>query len=163
MLDNELKKRILRSVLGIESPGLLNGKMGLCVYLFVMGRKMEDGKMSQMAEDILRQILGNLRSCSSLGFAEGLTGEALGLAYLVRENYVEGDVNDILLEVDQCIFKKVSGNFTVGMVIRTLLKEAFCQFVFGQFKECKQVIHMSLKLWKCRSLLRGRKTGYVAL
>lgn len=112
MLDKELKKRILRNIPDIQGPGLLKGRMGLCVYLFVMGRKRKDEKMSRMAEGILRQILGNLQSCGSLDFAEGLTGEALGLTYLVQENYVEGDVNDILLEVDQCIFKKVSGCFS---------------------------------------------------
>ena len=102
---------------------------------------------------------------SFMGFQTGVVPKSI--IYHTRSNWgkLKGYSNPYL---HRLIHYEVAlldprGNFTVGMVIRTLLKEAFCQFVFGQFKECREVIHMTWKLWKKRSLFHGSKTGYVAL
>ena len=36
----------------------------------------------------------------------GITGIAIGLTYLVKHNYVEGDINEILSEVDAKVYQK---------------------------------------------------------
>lgn len=51
--------------------------------------------------------------------------------------------------------------YTLGMVTRTLLKEAFCQSVFGRWNDSKETIRIAFKLWKKRKGLLEAKNRKV--
>lgn len=82
-------------------PGLLNGKMGLCIYLFRTGRVTKKSKYEMFATSLLEEIYDDIFKRSDFGFGNyGALGVAIGIHFLTQEGYIEGDSNEILSEID---------------------------------------------------------------
>ena len=61
-----------------------------------------------MLDDLLEN---DLSKNAELTVEEGLCGVALGLDYIVKKQFVDGDINDLLSGIDDLLFKKlVFGN-----------------------------------------------------
>lgn len=85
--------------------GLLEGKMGACVYYFIMGKKDPLSPMTQKGEALLTEIINTMHGVKKLDVTTGVTGIALGITYLIKNKYVEGCLNEILEDVDNFIYK----------------------------------------------------------
>lgn len=91
--------------------GLIYGKMGLCVYFYYLSRWEKNDKIGQFAENLLDDIIRQLPKTVDMAdvtVESGLAGLAIGLSHLVDEKFIEGDINDILGDVDSIIFKKLA-------------------------------------------------------
>lgn len=86
--------------------GLFEGKMGYCLYFYILGKY--DSKYNHVAENLLEEIYSNILYTSDIEVDTGLAGIGLGIDYLIKEGYVSGDVNVILEDIDDCIFKKLN-------------------------------------------------------
>jgi hypothetical protein len=53
----------------------------------------------------LNEVINNLSNNIDISVERGLAGIALGISYLVKEKFVEGDINEILEDVDGRIYK----------------------------------------------------------
>lgn len=85
--------------------GLLNGKMGACVTWFILGKHEEDSEYTRKAQELLKNIFSAFSFNNCLDLQDGLTGMGLGLEFLIRRRYVEGDINKLLRHVDAHIYK----------------------------------------------------------
>lgn len=90
-----------------ETIGLLEGKMGACVYYFMMGGKDPLSPMTQKGEALLADILRSMHGTRELSVAAGITGVALGVTYLIKNKYVEGCLNEILEDVDNFVYRSL--------------------------------------------------------
>ena len=88
-----------------HSIGLTSGKMGMCIYFYYLSRWEVKEKHKQVAEKLLDEVINNLTNKMDFSVENGLAGIAIGISHLVREKFVEGDINEILEEVDSRIFK----------------------------------------------------------
>lgn len=88
--------------------GLANGKMGLSIYFFCMGRLRQETEYTATGEKILDSLWKDIKNIHSIDVKDGLSGIGLGIDYLIKNNYVEGDINKILEDVDNEIFKQLS-------------------------------------------------------
>lgn len=91
--------------------GLVYGKMGLCVYFYYLSRWEKNCKIEKCAENLLDDIISQLlkyADMSDVTVETGLAGLAIGLNHLVDKKFVEGDINEILGDVDSLIFKKLA-------------------------------------------------------
>lgn len=88
--------------------GLARGRMGICIYFFESGRLRNNENHTKIAEGLLNDILKNINESLPAGFEDGLAGIGYGIKFLVRNGYVQGDVNEILSDIDNEIIKKVS-------------------------------------------------------
>lgn len=102
-----LNKRILSS-LENYSLGLANGKMGLCLYFYHLSGLENLPEYQKAADDMLDHIMENIAKCQSISVESGLAGVAIGLDHLIKEKFIDGDINDILEEVDDKIFKALA-------------------------------------------------------
>lgn len=100
----DINKRILSSIDRQSSVGLAHGKMGLCIYFFLLSRKKEYILYRDEAEKMLEDIYEVLSHNTSKDIESGLAGIALGIRYLIQEGFVEGDVNDVLTDIDNNIY-----------------------------------------------------------
>ncbi|TQM51506.1 hypothetical protein BDE36_3284 [Arcticibacter tournemirensis] len=99
----------------IEDAGLLNGKMAIILYLYQYGRYANCKYYSEFADDLLDKVLDSIKHISP-DFENGITGVGWGINYLIKNKYVEGDPNDILLDVDKRIFSQWSCNPITSML-----------------------------------------------
>ncbi len=92
--------------------GLAKGKMGICIYLYSIGRELNDKRIQIAAEELMDNIYANIYKIDSIDLQSGLKGIGLGISYLVDNNYVCGDLNVVLSDVDNLIFKKLDQEST---------------------------------------------------
>ncbi|MDH6359009.1 hypothetical protein [Parabacteroides sp. PF5-9] len=104
-----LNQRLLSSLDKTYPVGLAHGKMGLCIYFYQLSRLEHHSPYQSVAEEMLDQIIENgLSFNQSINVEEGLAGIGLGLIYLVKEKFVEGDINELLEDFDNTIFRKLA-------------------------------------------------------
>jgi len=93
--------------------GLLNGKMGLCVFLYHYARFTNDQTISALAEDLVNSVYDQIAKTRLHGLENGITGIAWGLHHLAVNNFVEADLDDVLHDADKIYTNNVeqSGGF----------------------------------------------------
>jgi hypothetical protein len=101
-----LDKKAFKS--GDDNPiSLVNGKVGHCIYLYSVGRISGNKQFQQMAELLTGEIFEQVTKIKAFDIKNGLSGIGLGFDYLIENKYMEGNVNDILEEVDNALFKQI--------------------------------------------------------
>lgn len=90
----------------MADPGLLNGKMGLSLYFFHLAK--ETGKpdhldfAEKLLDDVYEQVQKKNIAC---GFGEGLAGIAWAIDTLIKEKFVEAEVDEVLSDVDDMLYQ----------------------------------------------------------
>lgn len=84
----------------LKNPGLYNGKLGTIILFYEYSRYSGDILYEQFAEEMMDTIL-ELPDSLPFRFADGLTGIGWGITYLLREKFIEGDIEEILSEVNE--------------------------------------------------------------
>lgn len=90
--------------------GVYTGKMGWSLYLFIMANRYNKENWNMAATEILFSIFKDIDSVSSINLSEGLSGIGLSINYLMEHKYVDGDINMVLKDVDNAIFRTVSSS-----------------------------------------------------
>lgn len=91
--------------------GLLNGKMGLSIYFFVLARETKNPGYQEIAETLIGEVYLSVgKATVPPDFEDGLAGIAWGICYLVRNDYVDADPDEILSELDDRIYKYLVDN-----------------------------------------------------
>lgn len=87
----------------IKDVGLFNGKIGLVIFFFHYAKYQHNPIYEDLANDLLDEVTENIHKELPLNFASGLCGIAWGIEYLIRNNFIEGNSNDICEELDKRI------------------------------------------------------------
>lgn len=104
-----LNQHLFNTPLSDYPYGLAHGKMGLIIYLYHLWSYTNDTNYKDRAERLLEDLLEHdLTMDSDLSVEEGLCGIALGLDYMIRQDFVTGDVNILLGEIDDLLFKQIA-------------------------------------------------------
>lgn len=103
-----LNNQLLLSMDKTYPIGLATGKLGVCLYYFYLSRWEENDEFKLIAESLLDDVLSQLSDTMDVTVESGLAGVAIGLSHLVNEKFIEGDINDILGDVDSAIFRKLA-------------------------------------------------------
>ena len=97
-LEKMLRYATLRSEV-LESHGLY-GKIGMAILFFEYSSLYQDKLFQLYAEELLDSVLETL-STESLNIQEALSGIAWGIVYLHKKRFIEGNIREILSEVDE--------------------------------------------------------------
>jgi hypothetical protein len=104
----ELNKKLLQLIEKKVYPiGLAQGQMGICIYFYHLSDIEQDGKYRAIAEQLLYETLKKLSQDAPISVGCGLAGIALGITYLIKAGFVKGEVNDLLEDIDNAIFKRI--------------------------------------------------------
>lgn len=91
-----------------SSIGLADGKMGGCIYFYHLSSISKDRNHKKIADNLLDNVFNNIDRTKSIDIKKGLAGIGVGINYLIKCKYVEGDINIVLNDVDNLIFQDLS-------------------------------------------------------
>ena len=110
--------------------GLADGRMGLCIYFYCISRMCNSKEYSQKADLLMGEIYEQVANMKMYDIKAGLAGIGLGIDYLVENEYVKGDINDILEDIDDILFKQIlqisnpnpekMGNYDISLQLQLL-------------------------------------------
>lgn len=111
--SNSLAKSILEDSLEKltseyeNSYGLYNGKTGLCMCYFIFGEIEKNPDYEIKARILLDEISENIGGVEALDFANGLAGIGWGIEWLVQNNFIDANTDEILEDLDDELYKSV--------------------------------------------------------
>jgi len=100
-----LNRKLISSIDEKYPSGLTDGKMGICLYFYYLSFWKKNKEYKQVAEKLLYEISNRLSRSMDLSVETGLAGISIGISHLVTAKFVEGDINEILEDVDNRIYK----------------------------------------------------------
>ncbi|MCD7916217.1 MAG: hypothetical protein LUG96_13790 [Tannerellaceae bacterium] len=107
MHTTSLNEKLLLFI-GKDYPlGLAQGKMGITIYFYYLSRLNDDGYYKSMGDRLLEETIDSLSQKSCITLENGLAGIGLGLRHLIREEFIEGNLNEVLEDIDNIIFNKL--------------------------------------------------------
>ena len=86
--------------------GLFNGKMGMAIFFFKYARHIHSTVYKQFAEDLITYIYEDVNVNTPINMKDGLCGIGWGIEYLIQNNYIEGETDKILKEIDCIIMER---------------------------------------------------------
>lgn len=116
--------------------GLFYGKTGWAIYLFEMSRIKCDKILETSAVNIISNVCFQIDSLKSIDLKDGLAGIGLGINYLIKKKFIAGNVNEILQDIDDRIYREVSYPASFGK-IDTLSKIQIVYYFLVRLKELK--------------------------
>lgn len=85
--------------------GLLNGKMGISIFFFHYAKYAKRKHYERFAGELLDEIYHEIRTRTPIDFKDGLCGIAWGMEYLLQNNFVKGEADDVLEALDKRILE----------------------------------------------------------
>lgn len=84
----------------IDNPGLMHGKMGICIFFYHLARKTKSKIYEDYAGELLDEITEEINDQTPWDFENGLAGIGWGVEYLVQNGFVEADTDKVLEQID---------------------------------------------------------------
>jgi lantibiotic modifying enzyme len=120
---DELDKKLV-DYLNNAPLGLGMGKMGFCLYFFILSRKENRKDFQETANYLLDDICEHLSQEKNIDLKFGLAGIGLGIYFLIKRKYIKGNINIVLEDIDNAIFKALTSSIygdVANMDILTLV------------------------------------------
>lgn len=80
--------------------GLYHGKIGILVFFYNYARYTRNPIYEEFADELLDEIFNEVHDNIGIDFEKGLSGIGWGILYLLEKQFVAGDPNDILEDID---------------------------------------------------------------
>jgi hypothetical protein len=93
----------------INQTGLLNGKIGIVLFLYRYADYSGYVHYREFADKLLDEILNSVGHTSS-DFENGLSGIGWAINLSIKNGYVDGDPDDVLQDVDKRVFSNLKYN-----------------------------------------------------
>lgn len=87
--------------------GFFTGKSGCSLALFVISKKYNDVESRIYAEKLLQETIEEMNSSTDLSIDKGILGVALVINFLIYNRYIDGDVDEVLGDVDALLYKNL--------------------------------------------------------
>ena len=88
-------------------PSLFSGNLGLCFSLYHLNKIIHDEEIEMIADNLLNKVINSIITMTNPSFANGLCGIGWAINYLHMNKCIEGDIDDILYNIDAIIYKKL--------------------------------------------------------
>jgi lantibiotic modifying enzyme len=89
-----------------HNMGLLNGKTGIAIFFYHYARYAKRKIYGNFADELIDEIYSEIHRDLSYNFKDGLCGIAWGIDYLIKNNFVEADADEILEDLDKQITER---------------------------------------------------------
>lgn len=89
----------------IEQPGLLNGNMGIVLFLYHYSRFANSNQYEVVAEELIDSVYEKMNKKTVPSFAVGLGGIGWGFEYLKKHGFLTME-EDVLEEIDAAVYNR---------------------------------------------------------
>lgn len=103
--------------------GIFSGDMGVCLSLYLMNKSFKDEEVENIADELLDKVIAAITQMNDLSFDTGLSGIGWAINCLHANGCIEGDIDDILYNIDAAIYKSlyeqdriISSNLAKGLI-----------------------------------------------
>jgi glycosyltransferase involved in cell wall biosynthesis len=100
LLLHDIANHLLIRCYSMVDPGLPQGKMGVIIFLFHYAQHVQSTRFHNLATLLLEDMCGSINAETPVTFESGLTGIGWGVQYLFLQNFISGDINEILEDFD---------------------------------------------------------------
>lgn len=131
--------------------GIHSGTMGLIMSHFMTAAYLKDNGLYEKGTSLLEYLIDNISTCRDLSFENGLCGIGFGVEWLVRNNFIEANTNDLLADLDDEIWKKtfLEGHLNISLAAGSL---GTALFFFSRINTQSPAISRFLRFWHHESL-----------
>ena len=108
-LSNNIKKifnHLLLNVSYLNDYGLYYGKTGCLLFLARYAHRHENDINDEVVSELIDDIFSAVPKISSLSMQRGICGIGWGVEYILQNELLEGDSDEILGDLDKLIVKK---------------------------------------------------------
>lgn len=106
MLIERMANLIIANLHNTSVLGLFNGKMGIALFLYRYAKFSGKEFYEKFADDLIDEIYDEINKSMPPDLSRGLSGIGVGLTYLLQEEYLEGDADEILSEIDELLLEE---------------------------------------------------------
>ncbi|MFV0585036.1 MAG: alpha-1,2-fucosyltransferase [Parabacteroides gordonii] len=99
-VKNDFVWKLEKNKISLERNGLFYGKMGVAVFLFHYASVYQDEFYENIAMNLILTVFSRINTQTSIDYADGLSGMGCAIEYLYQNEFVEGDINEILSDLD---------------------------------------------------------------
>ena len=108
-MKDKLLQRIARYLMlhgsFTDDIGLLHGKTGIVIFFYHYARYTEKRIYNDFAEELIEEIYKEINVSTPLNFKDGLCGIAWGIGYLIQNDFIEADPDEVLEDLDKRIME----------------------------------------------------------
>lgn len=141
----QLAQIIEQGGLSCPNHGLMHGNVGMCIFFYHLARKTNNPDYEKIAGDLLDKAFENITPSAIADFENGLAGIGWGIEYLVQNNFVEGETDEILGDVDDKIFRELSKNYNPTFELDNGLT-GFLLYIIYRLKNKKGTLSMAQRI-----------------
>ncbi len=88
----------------LNNPGLYTGKTGIALFFFRYAHFTQNELYSDYSFDLFEKIQNDIHQDTSINYKQGLTGIGSTIEYLIQNNFLEANADEILEDFDKRIF-----------------------------------------------------------
>lgn len=107
-LLERIKNILIFNASFINRIGLMQGKLGIAIFLFYLS-KFDNSKENYSYANLLLDEIASIQNQITVDFNNGLSGIGYGISFLNRNKFINIDTNSILENLDSRIYKYVTG------------------------------------------------------
>jgi len=134
-IQKQLINKLLSSKLDRYPVSLFHGKMGWSIYFYHLSKIESHPEYQSIADKLLDEVLlRDLDPNQSIDVEDGLAGVGLGVTYLIKNRFVEGDINELLEGIDSIIYRRIVFQKDPSQFLSTQLLHLTC-YLYIRLKE----------------------------
>lgn len=94
----------------IPEIGLFDGKSGIAIYFYYLSRYTRNKLYEYFAAELIDDVTEMLHTGMSDRFSDGIAGIGWSIAHLIRNNFIEAEPDEILVDLDAAIAESVDSD-----------------------------------------------------
>ena len=92
----------------LSDIGLLNGKTGVALFLFHLGRATGNKTYDEFAGELIDRVCESLNNPDlSFSYINNLAGIGVGIDYMIKQKFIDADADELLEDFDVVIHQLI--------------------------------------------------------
>lgn len=112
ILLNRIANHLIINSSFLDNLGLFHGKMGIVIFFYHYSRYTNNLIYEEFAGELLDEILEEIHDKLPIDFENGYLGIGWGIEYLFEQKFIDGDTNDILVDIDKKVMERDVGRIS---------------------------------------------------
>lgn len=108
--EYDLLQRVVNHLIvqssAVHDLGLLNGKMGIAFFFYHYARCQKEPLYEVLAGNLIEEIYDNIHDNMPITMEKGLCGIAWGICTLLEQDFLDGDADEVLSDIDHKIMER---------------------------------------------------------